>query len=79
MHDLTYAGTILAQSREKLYAAQAPRFIAQRELELLQAAERTPRQPRYSVRRVLALDFAHAQIDQLVSRRMGRHCLARAG
>ena len=54
MHDLTYAGTILAQSREKLYAAQAPRFIAQRELELLQAAARTPRQPRYSVRRVLA-------------------------
>ena len=54
MHDLTYAGTMLAQSREKVYAAQAPQFIAKRELELLQAAERTPRQPRSGFRQALA-------------------------
>ena len=50
----TSAGPILAQSREQLLAAQAPQMIARRELELLQAAERTPRQPRHGVRRVLA-------------------------
>jgi hypothetical protein len=54
MHDLTYAGTMLAQSREKVYAAQAPQMIAQRELELLQAATRTPHQPRSGFRGVLA-------------------------
>ena len=48
------AGPIIAQSREKVYAAQAPQMIAQRELELLLAAERTPRQSGYGVRRILA-------------------------
>ena len=50
----TAAGLILAQSRERRYAAQAPRMIATRELELLQAAERRRRQPQYGVRHTLA-------------------------
>ena len=53
MHDLTDAGTLLAQSREKVYAAQAPQMIARRELELLQAAARSPRQPRSGFRQAL--------------------------
>ena len=48
------AGPLLAQSREKLYAAQAPQMIAKRELELLQVVERTPRPSRFAFRRALA-------------------------
>jgi len=48
------AGPILAQSREKLYAAQAPQMIAKRELELLQAADRTASPPRSGFRHTLA-------------------------
>ena len=47
-------GPILARNQEALYAAQAPQMIAKRELELLQAAERTPRRSRLAVGRVLA-------------------------
>ena len=54
MHDQPHAGTMLAQSREKVYAAQAPQFIAKRELALLQAADRERHQPRYGVRHTLA-------------------------
>ena len=54
MYDGSYAALILSRSQEAIYAARAPQYIAQRELELLQAAERTPRQPRYRIRRVLA-------------------------
>ena len=48
------AGPLLAQSRERLSAAQAPQFIAKRELELLQAADRDQHQHRYGVRHILA-------------------------
>ena len=54
MYDSSYAATILSRGQEAQYAAQAPQFIARRELELLQAAERTPRQPRFAFRCVLA-------------------------
>ncbi len=48
------AGPLLAQSRERLYAAQAPQMIAKRELELLQAADRDRHQRRYELRHTLA-------------------------
>ena len=54
MYDGSYAAMILSRSQEAIYAARAPQYIAQRELELLQTAERTPRQPRSGFRGVLA-------------------------
>ena len=48
------AGPVLAQNQEKRYAAQAPQMIAQRELALLQAADRRRHQPQPSFRHALA-------------------------
>ena len=54
MYDGSYAAMILSRSQEAIYAARAPQYIARRELELLQAAARTPRQPRNVFRGILA-------------------------
>ncbi len=54
MYDGSYEAMILSRNQEAIYAARAPQMIAQRELELLQAAARTPRQPRNGFRGILA-------------------------
>ena len=53
-------------------------FLVTTGVRFLRAEEEAPSLEQNRLVR-LALDFAHAQIDHLVSRRMGRHCLARAG
>ena len=54
MYDNEAAAIILSRSQEAIYAAQAPQFIARRELELLQAADRERHQSRYGFRYTLA-------------------------
>ena len=47
------AASLITRDREALYAAQAPRMVVRRELELLGAAERAPRRSRATFRQAL--------------------------